>query len=99
MAYTYADWDTQATLALKLSRLRLHMQEVAQLIGQELGADGKNRGSFAVRQYYELLMREKQELEKRVERTTASDGASGMFSQVRLRDVDSDGRANRYSGY
>lgn len=95
MAWTYADWKSQATLSLRLSRLRLHMAEVAQRIGNELGADGKNRGSFAVRLYYQDLQGEEKELEKRVERTTASDGASGMFSQVRFREVDRDGRVDR----
>lgn len=95
MAWTYANWPSQSTPALRLTRLNLHIEEVSQKVQQELGADGKSRGSSSVQNYLDTLFAERDKLEKRVERTTASDGASGMFSQVRFREVDRDGRVDR----
>lgn len=45
MAWTYSDWRSQTTSAAKLSRLRLHMQEITDAIHTrtvQVGADGKS---------------------------------------------------------
>lgn len=86
MIWTYADWPSQATPALKLARLNLHIAEVAQKIGPELGGDGYTKGSGSLAAYHRELMARQGELEKRVERT-----ASGGAIQVQMRDPADEG--------
>lgn len=81
MAWSYADWRSQATAALRLARLNLHMAEVAQKIGNERGGDGYSVGSGSLAAYLRQLEDRQAELEKRVERT-----ANGGAIQVRMID-------------
>lgn len=55
MAWTYSDWRSQSTAAQQLARLNLHMQEVSDKIGAEVGASGYQRSSHALTNYLELL--------------------------------------------
>lgn len=85
MAWTYADWPSQTTPALRLTRLNLHITEVTQKIGNEIGGDGYSKGSGSLTTYLNGLMARQAELEKRVERT-----ASGGAIQVQMRDPADD---------
>lgn len=55
MAYTYHDWITQSTTAAQITRLRLHIAEVALLVGREVSADGKAVGSNSTQRYLDSL--------------------------------------------
>lgn len=83
MAWLYADWAQQPTAVLRLSRLNMHIAEVADKIGNEIGGDGYSKGSSALTQYLDRLYDRQKELEKRTERT-----ASGGAIQVMMRDPD-----------
>jgi hypothetical protein len=79
MAWTYADWPSQSTPALRLTRLRLHMAEVANEIGKERSGDGYSRGSGSVTQYYAGL----QSQLTRLESMPGSNGG-GAVSNLRI---------------
>ena len=55
MAWTYSDWVSQSTPAAQLARLNLHMKEVADSVGKELGSDGKTMSSAAVERMLDKL--------------------------------------------
>ncbi len=40
MAWTYSDWDGEATTAAKLAKLILHIQEVTDAIDRKMMSDG-----------------------------------------------------------
>lgn len=87
MAWTYSDWVTEGTgTALRLSRLRLHIQEVSDKVqGQKYSADGgttlDNRDHSLGRYLDSLHRREKTE-EAAVERAA---GRRPLFSRGRPR--------------
>ena len=59
--WDYADWVTQATDALKLSQLNLHIIEVSQAMK---GIKSRTGADFPVHfEYYEQLIKEKAALE------------------------------------
>lgn len=79
MAWTYSDWDQQSTTVARLTRLRLHIQEVADKIQADVSAHGYSRQSSPNNQLYESLVAQKAVLEKRL------DGAgNGGMSYARL---------------
>ena len=84
MAWTYSDWPSQTTLAARLTRLRLHYEEVADMIGREVSADGKAVSSNANQQYLDRLMTQLDKLEERVQ-LAGGDSGGGRVSQVRFR--------------
>lgn len=45
MAWTYSDYETQATDELRLARARLFKSELINAIGPSVSADGKSRDS------------------------------------------------------
>lgn len=53
--WTYSDWITQPYGATRLSRLRLHIQEVSEKVSEEMAADGQSSSSNAVEKYLESL--------------------------------------------
>jgi len=55
VSYTYADWQQQTTTSAQRDRLALHIAEVAQKIGNEVGSDGKSVGSSSLTQYMSIL--------------------------------------------
>lgn len=79
MAWTYADWPSQSTVALRLTRLRLHMAEVANKIGNEQSGDGYSKGSGSLSQYYQGLVNQAQ----RMESMPGSSGG-GAVSNLRI---------------
>ena len=87
MAWTYSDWITQSTLTTRLSRLRLHIQEVSAKIDIEIAGDGKSRASATLGRYYEKLIDQEAALAKRVQ-AQGLDGGSGSVSQVRILEPD-----------
>jgi len=65
MAWTYSNWTSQSTSAARLTRLRLHVTEVSDKVGQELAADGKSVGSSALQAYLGALLTRMDKLEGR----------------------------------
>lgn len=58
MAWTYSDWAQQGTRAAQISRLQLHMQEVADKIDVNLSAGGSSKSSSHLQTYYDRLERQ-----------------------------------------
>lgn len=77
--WTYSDWTSQSTVAAQLTRLRLHITEVSNKVGNERAADGYSVGSGSLSQYLTLLMAQQDRLE-------AKPGADGKtnVSNIRL---------------
>lgn len=63
MAYTYADWASQATIALQLSVLNQHIAEVAGRIKEEIGSGVHNRSSSSLTAYHKDLLAERDKLQ------------------------------------
>lgn len=80
MAWTYSDWATKATVALRLERLNLHIQEVSDRIGNEQSGDGYSKGSGSLATLMQNLLAERRNLE-----ATPGATGTGMFSRVRYR--------------
>lgn len=78
--WTYSDWRSQATAALRLSRLNLHLQELTDAVGREISGDGKSKSENNIARMIEILEKERDTLQTRVDRT-----GTGVVSQVRIR--------------
>lgn len=81
MAWTYADWESQSGDSARLDRLRLHIAEVAQLVGPEVAGGGMSKGSSSLTNYLRDLRSEATRLQARVERA-----ASGVVLARMRRD-------------
>lgn len=81
MSWAYSDWRSQATPALRLARLNLHLQELTDAVGRELAGDGKSKSENNIARLIELAEKEREKLQERVDRT----GASGGVTQIRIR--------------
>lgn len=78
MAFTYSDWDQQATAAARLARLRLYIQELSDRLTAEIAADGKSKATAVFERRIAALESKRDELEQRA-------GRSGSrVSRVRL---------------
>ena len=69
-AWTYADWityaeSTAAEAASKLTRLRLHMQEVSQAVTADVSAGSKSRSTGSLNEYLRDLRTEEKRLMSR----------------------------------
>lgn len=80
MTWTYSDWRAQATPALRLARLNLHLQELTDAVGRELSGDGKSKSETNITRLLELAEKEREKLQARVDRTS-----TGVVSQIRIR--------------
>jgi hypothetical protein len=81
MAWTYSDWPSQTTRAARLTRLRLHVAEVANDIGTEKSGHGYSEGSGSVVQYHASLTEQLQRLESTVVETGSG---NPVLSRVRI---------------
>lgn len=63
MAWSYSDWPTLSTTALKLARLNLHIAEVADRIGNERTAGEYSTGSGTLGGYMTTLLAQQARLE------------------------------------
>lgn len=63
MAYTYHNWDEQATAPLRLARLRLHISEVAQQMGPDVNGADMSVSRGEIRQYLADLRAERDKLQ------------------------------------
>ena len=63
--WTYSDWTSQATIALKLTRIRLHIQEVADYLAgfRATGSDSRSGQRHPLDDYLDTLFRKLDELE------------------------------------
>lgn len=55
MSWTYSDWITQTTRKTRLSRLRLHIQEVADEISAQVNSDGVSYNPAPLSAYLKTL--------------------------------------------
>jgi hypothetical protein len=78
LAWTYSDWITQTTDSTRLTRLRLHIQEVSDKITQEVSSGGNSRSSSALQAYLADIRKEEKSL------AAAVSGASGGVSRARF---------------
>ena len=76
-SWTYADWDQQATDALKLSRLKLHLAEVRNAIAafERQGAYEQSGQRFNLIEYLKLLNADKQSLEEALGESPAAESS------------------------
>jgi len=65
MAYTYSDWITQTSVSGKLTRLRLHIQEVSDLVTASVGSDGTNYNPNVLNEYLRDLRADERRLANR----------------------------------
>lgn len=82
MTWSYADWASQSTDALRLARIRLHIAEVGGSVETRavgVGADGKSLAREGVTPYLQMLFDERDRLERAASRANA-----GGRSHVRL---------------
>lgn len=79
MAWTYSDWTSQTTATARLTRLRLHMTEVADKISNERSGDGVSRGSGSLTQYYDGLRSQAERLE-----SMPGVNGTGSVSNIRI---------------
>lgn len=77
MAYTYGDYESQSTDALRLARLRLHIAEVTQKISAATSGDGMSRDPSSLVTYMEQLQTRRRELE-------SVTGNYGGISQIKF---------------
>jgi hypothetical protein len=63
MAWTYSDWVSQSTPAAQLTRLNLHIKEVSDAVGNEIGSDGKSRSSAATERMLDRLHKHRERLQ------------------------------------
>lgn len=93
--YTYHDWITQSTTAGQITRLRLHIAEVALLVAREVSADGKSVGSNSTQRYLDSLYKR---LDGLMAMPDATGAVNGGMSLVDFRQrVGPDGRISSYS--
>ena len=74
MAYTYHDWMTQTTDALRLTRLRQHIAEVSALVQPDVAAQGSSRSTGALQPYLADLYKQ----EERLARVTGERGGRSV---------------------
>lgn len=77
VTWTYSDWDSQSTAALKLDRLRLHIQEVS---GYVLKSGSKGRNLELDPDYLPQLNAEKMRLEQMAAVRSVFRGRFGVSS-------------------
>lgn len=84
MAYTYHDWQQQTTAAARLSRLRLHLAEVSQLIAASVSSNGSSRSTDTLERYWEKLTEEEKSLVDQVGVDGAGAAVVGVFRLGRV---------------
>lgn len=62
MAWSYSNWILQTTDSSRLTRLRLHIQEVSEQLGRELQTSDMATSSRELRIYLERLEKREREL-------------------------------------
>lgn len=63
-AWTYHDYLEQATLPLRLARLRQHISEVNARVSAAVSAGGKSRSTGDLVAYLQLLQRQRRDMEE-----------------------------------
>ena len=86
MAWTYSNWATQSTVALRLAVLNQHIQEVSDAISNERAAEGFSEGSSSLQQMLDVLMKERIRLEG-MPGAAGSNGGLSVAKLTRHRDV------------
>lgn len=81
MAWTYNDWRSQATPALQLTRLYLHLDEVSAQAGADVSSGGKSRATQSLNDYIRIL----EENARRLERITGTNREAPKIIHADLR--------------
>jgi len=82
MAWTYSDYATYDYGAARLTRFRLHVQEVSDKIGAEMSDGGASRSTNALQSYLGILLKGQPD-EVRRDKTAA--GTIQIFTRARPR--------------
>lgn len=78
MAWTYADYESQATNTLRLTRLRLHIDEVEAAISADVSGAEFSRSAATLERKLDRLHRRRDELERKTSR--AATGIVGRLA-------------------
>lgn len=81
--WTYNDWRGQATDALRLERLKLHVVEVSERIDAAVSSSGQSINSKELLTYLQHLEAQADKLQERVDASAGTRG--GGFVTVRVR--------------
>lgn len=76
MSWTYSDFEQQSTDSARLTRLRLHLEEVADAISANVASQGHSRSSDPNFNYWSELNRRREVLETSRAGTRSSGGLS-----------------------
>jgi hypothetical protein len=83
VAWTYSDYESQSTDAARLSRLRLHKQEITDQIAKDYAVAGRSVQTAHLVSYISTIVDPRlRELESRVG-TESGANKSGTFVRVR----------------
>ena len=88
MAWTYADWPSESTYADRLTRLRLHLEEVANAMGTSgaVSVQGESRDPSTLQNYYDTLMsKQLPRLEQMAAAEAQADGDAAPITMFGLR--------------
>ena len=84
--WTYADWVTQTTRALRVSRLRSHISEVSQQIDADMATGGQSFRATELREYHKTLLGELNRLDPD-QSGSISNGARARSAFTSMRPV------------
>ena len=86
--WTYSDWITQSTDALRLSRLRLHIQEVSDKLAgfTQQAAMGLSAQRPPLQQYLDMLIKREEQLAL----ATGDSSAAGIIPIVLAKPLTED---------
>jgi len=80
-AWTYSDYVTSDYGATRLSRFRLHVQEVSDALSAEMAAGGMSRSTHALERYLASLKKTEPD---EIRRSKEAAGASVVFTRARM---------------
>lgn len=86
MAWTYANYNSQGTTALRLTTLRLHMDEVGAQISAAVTADGKSRNTADLVAYLKMLQEREEYFMGLPDATSAVNGGVSRARLIRGND-------------
>lgn len=82
MAWTYSDYVTHDYGATRLTRFRLHVQEVADKLSAEMSAMGRSYSTTGIQQYLDSLRKAEPE---ETQRCKLAGGDHVIFTRARPR--------------
>jgi len=80
--YLYSAWSSQATVALRLAMINLHIDEVSLTMTPDVTSDGQSQSNSAVQTYLQGLYTERDKLQS----SPANIPGGGLFKLRRTRN-------------